>query len=345
MDKNVSNKSHFWDNHTLNDFEPIAYLKDVHSYQISSVCFLKDGRIASSSEDNYALIYNKITFKTEIKIKEKKGICYMNVTKDGILITCLSGTYLNLYEINGKKYKNIQTIKPYTFIIDIIGKFDDSFSILKFNELKNGDLVIFIWGYAISFYKKKKKSKKYSYYDKYKEPKLNENITDLIELDNKEFIICFKYEHMIQFLDMNSKQITKIIKLDLYFSDSKNHILLMNKNDLFLLGNKSIVIIDIQKREIIKQIEIKVEGYLSSMYKLSNNILIAGYWCNYIEQLEYDDIKKEFKVISNSRKKKYKSLSLYQTSSIAIFKNNLIAAPYDNKLGKTSIIIYKYKSK
>ena len=81
------------------------------------------------------------------------------------------------------------------------------------------------------------------------------------------------------------------------------------------------------------------------MYKLSNNILIAGYWCNYIEQLEYDDIKKEFKVISKTRKKKYETLSLYETSSIAIFKNNLIAAPYDNKLGKTSLIIYKYKSK
>ena len=34
----------------------------------------------------------------------------MNINKDGILITCLYGTYLNLYEIKGKKYKNIQTI-------------------------------------------------------------------------------------------------------------------------------------------------------------------------------------------------------------------------------------------
>ena len=57
------------------------------------------------------LIYNIITFKKEIEIKEKKSINYMNITRDGIIITCLRGAYLNLYEIIGKKYKKIQTIK------------------------------------------------------------------------------------------------------------------------------------------------------------------------------------------------------------------------------------------
>ena len=53
---------------------------------------------------------------------------------------------MNLYEIKGKKYKNIQTIKPYTLFMDIIGIFDDSFSIQKFIELKNGDIAILVWG-------------------------------------------------------------------------------------------------------------------------------------------------------------------------------------------------------
>ena len=341
MELNKPNKINFWNNHTLNDFEPIAILKDVHSYQITSVCFLKDGRIASSSGDNFAYIYNKINFNIEISIKEVKGISYMNITKDGILITCLEGTFLNLYEINGKKYKNIQTIKPYSLIIDIIGKFDNSFSILKFVELKNGDLVFLVWGYAISFYRKKKRSKKYSYITKYTEKNRDENITDLIELDNNQYIICFQFEHMIQFLDMNSKKITKIIKYNIYFSDFKDNILLI---DLFLLGNKKISILDIQKKEIIKEIQLNEEGYLSSMYIVSHNILLAGYWNNYIEQLEYDEIKKEFKVISKTKMKKYKNYELYEISSIGIFKNKLIVAPYNNKLGNSSLIIYKYKN-
>ena len=41
----------FWNNHTLNDFQQLALLKNVHSYRINSLCFLKDGRLVSSSFD------------------------------------------------------------------------------------------------------------------------------------------------------------------------------------------------------------------------------------------------------------------------------------------------------
>ena len=148
---------------------------------------------------------------------------------------------------------------------------------------------------------------------------------------------------MIQFLDMDSKKIIKIIKWD-FFSNFKNNMILMNENDLFLLGKNKIAILDIQKKEIIKEIKLNGEGHLSSMYKLSYNILLAGYWRNYIQQLEYDEIKKEFKVISRTKKKEFEHSDLYETSSIAIFKNNLIVAPYDNKLGNSSLVIYKYKN-
>jgi len=106
----------------------------------------------------------------------------MNINKDGILIVCLGGTYLNLYEIKGKKYHNIQTIRPYSLKNDIIGIFDGSYSIQKFIELKNGDIAILVWAYALSFYQKKKNSKKYSYLDKLKEE--GESISDLCELDD-----------------------------------------------------------------------------------------------------------------------------------------------------------------
>jgi len=148
---------------------------------------------------------------------------------------------------------------------------------------------------------------------------------------------------MIQFLKKKSKKITKTIKYDLYFSDSNSDMLLMNKNDLFLLGSQDILILDIQNKIIIKKIKIEFSGYLTSIYKLSDNILLAGYWCNYIEQIEYDAIKKKFKVISKTSKKEYNYSSLYETSSIAILKNKLIAAPFNNNFGGSSLIIYKYK--
>ena len=180
-----------------------------------------------------------------MRINEKKIIRYINVNKDGILISCLNGTYINLYEIKGKKYKHIQTIRPYPLKIDIIGIFNGSFTILKYIELKNGDLAILAWAYALCFYKKNKNSKKYSSLNKFNETP-GENITDLCELDDKEYCISFKYSHLIKFLDMNSQKITGIIKLnDFYFSQSHNEILLMNKKDLLAAGHNNIIIIDI----------------------------------------------------------------------------------------------------
>ena len=171
----------------------------------------------------------------------------MNVTKDGILIACMNGTYLNLYEIKDKKYKNIQTIRPYNLFIDFIGIFDDTYSIQKFIELKNGNLAICVWQYGICFYEKKKGSKKYSYVNQFR-TKINNSATDLVELDDNQYCVNFRFEQLIKFLDMNLKNITHVINTNKIFSsDSKNQIFLMNKNDLLLAGKSDILIIDVQK--------------------------------------------------------------------------------------------------
>ena len=345
----VSNEN-FWNLHTLNDFQQLLIYQNVHSYEITSVCFLKDGSIASSSMDKYVLIYNKNTFKIDIKIKENKRVCYMNVTKDGILITCMDGTYLNLYEIKNKNYKNIQTIRPYSLFHDIIGMFDDSHSIQKFIELKNGNLAILVWGYAICFYKKKKNSKKYSYLNKF-DTKINESSTDLVELDDNQYCVSFCYRNLIKFLNMNLKNITSKIEFELnyiHITSSKNQLILINNNDLLLAGDKNLYIIDIQKKEIIKNIKFKTIGFLSFIYRLSKNNFLFGGWGNHIEQIEYDDIKKDIKIISNNQKNDYSSFSnhstIYQISSISVFNNNLIVSPFNNELGYSSLIIYKYKN-
>ena len=124
--------------------------------KITSICFLKDGRIASSGlYDSVLLIYNKITYKIEIEIEENNTIFDINVTRDGLLIICLR-TFVNLYEINGKDYKNIQIIKPYSFLMNIIAKYHGFFSIEKLIELKNGDLVFFLWVMEYYFIGKRK---------------------------------------------------------------------------------------------------------------------------------------------------------------------------------------------
>ena len=341
MELNKLIKDNFWNYHTLSEFEPIAYLKNIHEEDITSICFLKDGRLVTSST-NTILIFNKNTFRIEIIIKEKGNVTYMNINKDGTLITCLYRTYLHLYEINGNEYNIIQTIKPYDLISDVIGKFDNSFQTQKFIELKNGNIAFLVWAYAVSFYKKKKKSKKYSYLNKYKEK--DEGVTDLIELDNNEFCLFLTFEKKIQFLDMNTKKITENIKFNIYTSYSKNSLLLMNNKDILVAGDKQMLVIDAQKKIIINTINLNVDFNLTSMYKLSYNIILVGYWNNYIEQLQYDENTKEIKVISRTMKTSINN-GIYYVDNISIFNNNFIVTSYtiNNKSKNSSLVIRKFK--
>ena len=133
----------------------------------------------------------------------------MNVNKDGILIMCSHGNYLNLYEIKGKNYKIIQVIKPYNFFFNFIDKFEifNGFCLIqKFVELNNGNIAILNWGYAVTFYKKKKNSQEYSYLNMHNSENYRLHFTDLCELDNNQYCISLKYSGLIEFLDMNSKK-------------------------------------------------------------------------------------------------------------------------------------------
>ena len=78
-----------------------------------------------------------------------------------------------------------------------------------------------------------------------------------MELDDRECVVSCRYNDKIEFLNMNLNEITESIDIDKYFfSDSKNEMILMNKNDLLLAGKKGINIIDVQEKTIVKRIEI-----------------------------------------------------------------------------------------
>ena len=148
---------------------------------------------------------------------------------------------------------------------------------------------------------------------------------------------------------MDLKKITKEIFIKISLSFSNYNLFLMNKNDLLLAVKCDLIIIDIQKKEIIKHIKYNIVGEISCMYRLSHNNILFGGWGNHFEQVEYDEIQKDIKVISNNNKNDYISSEListmYKISSISVFNNNLIIAPFNNnQFRNSSLIIYQLKN-
>ena len=195
--------------------------------------------------------------------------------------------------------------------------------------------------------KKRKIVKNIVYLNKFEILEIDQNATDLVELEDNQYGVYFYTEKKIKFLNMNLKKITNVLNANVYFSSSKNQMILMNKNDLLLAGNENILVIDVQNKIIAKNIQHIINGSIYTMYKLNDKRILLGGLGNYIEQIEYDEIKKNIKVISNNGKKdkifteNFASPGIF---SISVFKNNLIVSPFNNKSDYNSLIIYQLKN-
>ena len=191
--------------------------------------------------------------------------------------------------------------------------------------------------------KKRKIVKNIVYLNKFEILEIDQNATDLVELEDNQYGVYFYTEKKIKFLNMNLKKITNVLNANVYL----NQMILMNKNDLLLAGNVNILVIDVQNKIIAKNIQHIMNGSICTMYKLNDKRILLGGLGNYIEQIEYDEIKKNIKVISNNGKKDKVIVNYFPShviSSISVFKNNLIVSPFNNKYDHSSLIIYQLKN-
>ena len=102
---------------------------------------LKDGRFVTGSDDKSIIIYNNITFKPDLTIKEHSSQvnCIIQL-RSGILASGSADKTIKLYDINGNEYKVIQTLTYHTD------------GVTKIIELKNNQLVSCSYDKSIIFY-------------------------------------------------------------------------------------------------------------------------------------------------------------------------------------------------
>ena len=89
---------------------------------IFSVLFLKDGRMASCSDDKTMKIYNIINdYDCDITIRKHRGLIYsLLVLKDGRLASCSSDRSIKIYDINNMNYHCDITIRGHSDSVSYI---------------------------------------------------------------------------------------------------------------------------------------------------------------------------------------------------------------------------------
>ena len=280
---------------------------------VSTILQLQDGRLASGGEDENIIIYNKETFKPELTISEHtNGIWDLIQLKNGNLISCsYYDKTMNLYQlIENNKYKLLSQVKV-----------QGNNCPRKIKELENGEIGLVAYE-SIIFYLN-----------------INNNKFDEDFIIKSGFMQIGKYYNMIsvkpgelvisgeankiQFFELNSRSLKEIIVINRDICwNCDNLLCMMNERYLCVGGRDKITIIDINQKNIIREIEDKGVHYC--LYKLNDNILLSGNDCGITQ----------WKISQNNLTLLYKKENAHQSSIIKIirFDKYIISCSYDKSI-------------
>ena len=228
-----------------------------HSDYINQIILLKDGRIASSSNDKSIIIYNKINYSIQLQIKNLDDCVYNIIqgSNDNIYASIGNGT-ISIFKLTSlTTYEKIQTFKIHND------------KVRKIIELKDGrfascskDKTIQIWEFN---------NNELIIYHIFNQ---DNSISCILESNENEIISTPEGNGSINFWNINeSLIISKISKIECNWSWNN---LKKSLNDIIIVaGIKYIYLIN--NYELINKIEINYDCY--SVCCLNNVNILTGH--------------------------------------------------------------------
>ena len=249
------NSYNSYDNFDIKQKKCIHLFKE-HSDAVLCSNILYDGRIATSSYDNSIIIYNKNTFKPDIKIKEHDDpVVYILQLSSRMLASCSDDTTIKIFIIKDNNYQVFQTLKYHK---DWVNK------IIELNSKKlvscSSDCSFIV--YSID-------SNKY-----YKDYQVVIDGGCFCIIQTKKNEICYNGRNSIYFYDLLKKKI--ICKINNIKINGWNSFNMITKDLLLITGYELLSIINVNNYSLSRTISVGYSGsiYLSCM--LNKNILLTG---------------------------------------------------------------------
>ena len=244
-----------------------------HTKDVCCLCILDDGRLVTGSDDSKIIIYNKITYKPDLIIKEHNKYinCIIKLYLN-ILASCSSDNTIKLFKINDNYYEILQTLDYHSDIV------------YKIIEIRNKNLASCSDDKSIIFYYKDNNNKYHKDYQ-ISTSGFCKSITQI-----KENEICYleiiNY-YNICFYDLSERKIKATIH-NISSSGSLGLFNLISKDNLFIGGNNQISIINVIQYELIKIINLHNSGDIYGYCKLNQNMFLIGDDYGAIIQMKID---------------------------------------------------------
>ena len=95
----------------------LKFVSLAHKDTLLCAIVLNDGRFTICSDDESIVIYNNITFNTDIIIKEDKfGVNYFSKLSSGMLASCSWDNTIKIFNIKNNNYKVIQILNSHEIL-------------------------------------------------------------------------------------------------------------------------------------------------------------------------------------------------------------------------------------
>ena len=277
-------KNNSYNNFNINSKSLILKL-NFHRNWVRCLALLKDGRLAAGSDDYQIIIYDKITYKPDLKLEAENIILYLTTLSSGIL-ACAITRHIKLLYIKGNTYEILQTFEYH----------DDW--VYKIIELNNNNLVSCSEDKKVIFYRK---TTELGQVNTNKIPinlRISEANTDLYNKYEKDYEILSDFIHysMTQTKEneicysenTRDSYISTICFYDIY--KRKNNSTISNvktggplspfnlaTKDLLIIGSENIIsIIDVNKYKIIRLVEVDHSLNIFSFCMLNENMFLIG---------------------------------------------------------------------
>ena len=273
-------------------FKKLSKIK-IENYQkgffqkYQNVLILQDGNILVNTADNILIIYDKNNFsainKYDINYSEEKYISSLIQLNNGYFASCLSfyssKTDLIIFDISKNKVKMIQKI-----IFDQM--------VAKIACMTNWDLVVGIFGYC-QFYKFNKEN--YVLKDTIKFKYGNFYVTQIYEIEKNKILFvgdhdCGNFSGAFIYHMLNGqKQLLFEVSDKFCFELYDKTILLNNKYIIIASIDKTIIVFDINNKQINLIKEYNNDSALFNIIKINDNYFLTGDYKGYLTLYNFDN--------------------------------------------------------
>ena len=253
----LANKRH--SNNFSKEYKTLNYHKD----EVYFLDILKDGRLASCSQDKSLKIYKKNSFEPQLSINDNSNcIIYFTQIKDGRLILCIPDAPMKIIKlIDNNKYEIDQELKEH-----IEGA-------RKIIEIKENELISVSFDKTMKIWKLNNQNK----YICIKSINIQNlfSCCSILKLNDKEFVTSTSNEKVIKFWNCNDYSfITRINNIKTHWLT--NFLCLINEDILCIGGikNTGFYLIKISLHQVIKNISGITQIF--SIYKCLDGQLLCS---------------------------------------------------------------------